>query len=249
MPLLTDARTGHLVPGCFAAFTNDCSGKLSNEHWLSEGILIGAGDGTVVRIGGPPWQPQGRVDELSPSSLGSKMLCERHDHALSPLGIAAACTFKTLDQFYLDQISREDISGSEFDLISGEQLERWLLKMIWGATAAFPTVPPLRANVDRKMLANYLFRDGELPADWGLYVKGLQTGRASNPDQSLSVGLENIDGELWGGSMLVGGVELCFSFGSFDRGRRCDRGPPTQCDISRPSRHRQLQGCSAQLGS
>ncbi|MGH3968341.1 MAG: hypothetical protein ACRDTV_09580 [Mycobacterium sp.] len=81
---------------------------------------------------------------------------------------------------------------------------------MWGATAAFPTVPQMRANVDREMLASYLFRDGELTADWGLYVKGLQTGRPSGPDQSLSVGLENIDGELWGGSMIVGAmIETC----------------------------------------
>lgn len=89
-PLLTDARTGSSVHGCFAAFTNDCKGKLSNEQWLSRGILVEAGDGKVVRIGGLPWQPQGRVDKLPPRRLGSKMLCERHNRALSPLDAAAS---------------------------------------------------------------------------------------------------------------------------------------------------------------
>jgi hypothetical protein len=125
---------------------------------------------------------------------------------------------KILDNFFLDQISREDIGGSQIDLVSGEQLERWLVKMMWGATAAFPKVPQIRANVARPMLADYLFRDGELPASWGLYAKGLQTGRQSDPEQTLSVRLQDIDGELWGGSVVVGGVELYFSFGSLTGG-------------------------------
>jgi hypothetical protein len=136
------------------------------------------------------------------------MLCERHNQALSPRDADAAHAFKILDEFFLDQVSREDIGGSQLDLVSGEQLERWLLKMMWGAPAAFPTVPQIRANVDRAMLADYLFRDGELPASWGLYAKGLQTGRRSDPEQTLSVRLQDIDGELWGGSVVVGGVEL-----------------------------------------
>ena len=218
MPLLSGARTGSSVHGCYAALTNDCKGKLSNEHWLSKGVLVEAGDGKVVRIDGLPWQPQGRVDNLPPKRLGSNMLCERHNHALSPLDADAAHAFKILDEFFLDQISREDIGGGQLDLVSGEQLERWLLKMMWGATAAFPTVPQIRANVDRAMLADYLFRDGELPASWGFYAKGLQTGRRSDPEQTLSVRLQDIDGELWGGSVVVGGVELYFSFGSLTGG-------------------------------
>ncbi|MGO8962600.1 hypothetical protein [Mycobacterium sp.] len=217
-PLLSGARTESSVSGCFAAFTNDCQGTLSNEHWLSNGILVEAGDGKVVRIGGLPWQGEGRIDELPPRRLGSNILCERHNHALSPLDAVAGNAFRVLDKFFLDQISREDIGGNELDLLSGEHLERWLLKMMWGATAAFPTVPRLRANIDQTILADYLFRDGQRPADWGLYVKGLRTGRPSDPGQSLTVGLENIDGEMWGGSVRIGGVELYFSFGRLTGG-------------------------------
>jgi hypothetical protein len=46
----------------------------------------------------------------------------------------------------------------------------------------------------------------------------LQAGRLSAPDQTLSVGLENIDGEAWGGSVIVGGAELYFSFGHLTGG-------------------------------
>jgi hypothetical protein len=217
-PLLTGERTGLSCDGCYASLTNDCDGKLSNEHWLSKGILVEASDGKVVRIGGLPWQPEGSANELSPGVLGSNVLCERHNNALSPLDGDAVRAFTTLDKFYLDQISHPDLQGNEFDLISGEQLERWLLKMLWGASAAFPTTPQMRASVDREMLADYLFRDAELPADWGLYVKGLQGGRRGDPDLSLTLALENIDGALSGGSMVVGGVEFYFSFSSLTGG-------------------------------
>ncbi|MDT5304296.1 MAG: hypothetical protein QOG79_8023, partial [Mycobacterium sp.] len=212
-PLLSGPPTGLSVDGCYAALTKDCKGKLSNEHWLSKGVLVDASDGKVVRIGGLPWQDNGGIDDLSPKTLGSNVLCERHNGALSPLDAHAAHALKVMDDFYLEQISREDLGGSHIDLVHGEQLERWLLKMLWGATAAFLTVPKIRAAADRMVLADYLFRDGRLPPNWGLYTKGLQRGRQSAPDQTLSVRLEDIDGELWGGSVVVGGVELFFSFG------------------------------------
>lgn len=218
VPLLSGARTGSSVSGCYTALTNDCKGKLSSEHWLSKGVLAEVSDGKFVRIGGLPWQPPGRIDNLPPNSLGSNVLCERHNNALWPLEADCAHARTILDQFFLDQISHKDIGGSQFDLVSGEQLERWLLKTIWGATAAFPTVPQIRGNVDRAVLADYLFREGILPPSWGLYTKGLQTGRRSDPEHTVSVRLEDIDGECWGGSMVVGGVELYFSFGSLTGG-------------------------------
>jgi hypothetical protein len=218
VPLLSGPRTGSSVSGCYAAMTDDCEGKLSSEHWISKGVLIEVSDGKFVRIGGLPWQPSGRIDNLPPNSLGSKVLCERHNNALWPLEKDCAHARTILDQFYLDQIRHEDIGGNQFDLVSGEHLERWLLKTVWGATAAFPTSPQIRAGVDRSMLADYLFRDGALPPGWGVYAKGLQTGGRSDPDVELSVRLALIDGECYGGSMVVGGVELFFSFGRMTTG-------------------------------
>ena len=145
------------------------------------------------------------VSTICHPARSAQIFCERHNNSLSPLDAHAAHAFKVMDDFYIDQIGKNDLGGNHIDVVHGEHLERWLLKMIWGATAAFPTVPPIRSDIDRTMLAQYLFRDGPLPTDWGLYTKGLQHGRKSNPEQTLTVGLENIDGELWGGSVVVGG--------------------------------------------
>lgn len=217
-PLLSGPVTGLSVDGCYAASTKDCKGKLTNEHWLSKGVLVDASDGKTVRIAGLPWQAEGQIRNLSPNALGSNILCARHNNALSPLDTHAAYAVRIMNDFYVEQISREDVGGNHIDLLHGELLERWLLKMAWGASAAFPTAPPLRAAVDVAMLANYLFRDGRLPPGWGLYTKGLQQGRKSAPDQTLSVRLQDIDGEIWGGSAMVGGVELYFSFGELTGG-------------------------------
>jgi hypothetical protein len=84
--------------------------------------------------------------------------------------------FKTLDHYQIDFRTQPDPHGSEFDLYSGEEIERWLLKLLWGGAAAGvlgrggQPVNDLRTTADRNMLAEYLFRDGSLPRGWGLYV-------------------------------------------------------------------------------
>src|SRR4051794_21734553 len=37
--LLSDGRTGFSHPRCYATHSNDCSDKISKEHWLSRDII------------------------------------------------------------------------------------------------------------------------------------------------------------------------------------------------------------------
>jgi len=217
-PLLTDARTGFAHQGCYAAVTNDCSSKLSNEHWLSKGILLSAGDGQPVCISGFSWQPN-HEDSFSAERLGSKILCRRHNTALARLDRTALRVFNALRRYQQDLLVKPDPHGNEFFLASGEEIERWLLKMLWGATAAGviavngKKVTELTGSVDRASLADYLFRDGPLPDQWGLYVEGLEGREAMAKAEVAVTAMPGPDGGLWRGVAAMGVVEFDFYLG------------------------------------
>jgi hypothetical protein len=135
-PLLTDGRTGFAHNGCYASIANDCSTKLSNEHWLSKGVLLEAGDGQPLRFRGLSWQQAGSEVQIPARRMGSNILCSRHNTALSRLDTTAVRVFRALRRYQRDLRTKPDPHGDEFFLASGEELERWLLKLFWGATEA-----------------------------------------------------------------------------------------------------------------
>jgi hypothetical protein len=215
-PALTDAKTGISCAGCFASFTNDCDGKLSEEHWLSKGLVLRTGTNGRVEI---TWKQQ-PPKVVQASAFSEKILCERHNNALSKLDATAVAVFEALDHFESDQGNQPDPHGSEFDLYSGEALERWLLKMLWGGTVSgaftksgIPTTALREPAKYQVKLADYLFRGGKLPRDWGMYAV------ASGPDKLVSVATgisivpRSLNGELSDGSIAMGAVMLTFAFG------------------------------------
>jgi hypothetical protein len=151
-PSLEGAITGRALPGCYASSTNDCSPKLSNEHWLSKAVLRAIGDGDMVTVGGLHWQTK-PSQHLPVNRLGANILCDRHNSALSRLDRTATIVQAALDRYQLDQLAKPDPHGSEFDLVSGEDFERWMLKMAWGAKAAPADIPDnLREVREQSML-------------------------------------------------------------------------------------------------
>ncbi|MGO9157544.1 hypothetical protein [Mycobacterium sp.] len=222
-PLLTDSRTGVSVPGCYAAFTSDCQPPLSDEHWLSEVVLREASDNDRIRLLGLSWAPDREI-ALYPRSVANKVLCERHNHALWRLDATAGATFAALRRYQQDLNAAADRHGSEFFLASGEELERWLLKMLWGVTAAKmitsrgQPVSRLRRDVDLHMLADYLFRDGALPQGWGCHVIG-RTDESVHAVAEIAVSLQPAeDGGVTFGTADMGIVTFGFAFGPLAAG-------------------------------
>jgi hypothetical protein len=116
--------TGHSHPACFARSLNDCSRTISKEHYISKSVLglFGSADATVS---GMPWLPDGDEKKVSIESLTAKILCIRHNNALSPLDAVAAEFFRFFTEAWSDP-------GTEVYLTCGFELERWLLKMLCG---------------------------------------------------------------------------------------------------------------------
>ena len=94
-PGLTGAKTGVSCAGCYASFTNDCSANLSDEHWLSKSIVLEVGTNGRVQV---IWrQQQQRV--VQASEFSERILCCRHNNALSRLDATAIAVFRTLDHY------------------------------------------------------------------------------------------------------------------------------------------------------
>ena len=160
-------KTGFSNPRCYASQLADCSEKLSHEHSISHGILkLLSHDGSVT-IDGFNWQEEKNKQELPTSRLASKVLCKRHNEALSPLDATAVRFFTKLDN-----VIRQTERRSQVFLFDGTDLEHWMLKTLCG------TVFSGNADIKRAQVTNWkpdllwlniLFDAKPFPDRWGLY--------------------------------------------------------------------------------
>lgn len=108
------------VEKCYMKELGSCVPPISGEHIISDSvcrILMGEGQ---FSISGVPWLEADEVKIMAP--IQAKCLCTRHNSALSPLDSAAKYFFASLRSYL------EADDGNRHALISGHDLERWLLK-------------------------------------------------------------------------------------------------------------------------
>jgi hypothetical protein len=123
--------TGYSHHACYMNWTNNCSAKISGEHFISETVLAILNPESL-RIGGLAWIPVGETRDLPPQALRANVLCERHNSAWSQLDQMAGRFFRALREIY-DDLTRRSLSRKPiWHLFSGEELELWLLKSILG---------------------------------------------------------------------------------------------------------------------
>lgn len=118
-------KTGFSHPRCYAHALNDCSNKLSREHYLNA-ILLNSGYEPIITIAGVPWLENREARTISANDLASKVLCERHNNALGGLDALAIKFFRFLGKDHTEEAL----------LINGHEIERWLLKLLCGAFAS-----------------------------------------------------------------------------------------------------------------
>jgi hypothetical protein len=93
-------------------------------------VLRSFGGSKPVTISGYSWQKRGESKAIGTGQLVSKILCERHNAALSTLDGVAGRFFD-----YLDRINDEWTIGDKANhglLFNGHDLERWILKTLCG---------------------------------------------------------------------------------------------------------------------
>ncbi len=111
---------GERVDKCYMKELGSCVSRISGEHIISDAVcrvLMGDGD---FSISGLPWLEAGEEKIIAPPQ--AKCLCTKHNSALHPLDDAAHYFFKSLKAYL------ERDQGSRHAIVSGHDIERWLLK-------------------------------------------------------------------------------------------------------------------------
>ena len=120
---LSQLPTGTVVNRCYMKELGSCVGPISGEHLVSEAVIKVLQGSAGFSISGVPWLEEGEERILAPKNLRANCLCTRHNSALSAIDEAAQYFFMSL-KTYLEQ----DVGKPRHALISGHDMEIWLLK-------------------------------------------------------------------------------------------------------------------------
>lgn len=158
--------TGRALENCYASSLGDCGPTLSREHYISESILRRLNVAKGLHAQGFPWQKDAAPQPIPPSALTARVLCDRHNAALSPLDSIAERLFAALDE---ENIA--DAPEGILRLFNGHDFERWLLKVLCGVAASGQlTLPqPTDTSIQRSWI-EVLFGRSDFDAELGLYV-------------------------------------------------------------------------------
>ena len=203
-------RSGFSHSACYLRGTCDCSEQISREHYISRGVLEQLG--SMLRISGVPWLRSGQTLETTVENLTAKILCRRHNAAVSPLDDEAAHFFSTLTDMLLD-LSRKTLSRRPiFHLVGGEALELWMLKVACGIYFSVAAKDNVRVTgryyTDLKKV-EWAFFDGVWDNRAALHFRG-ETGSVVDVAHGVGVARLTRDHDLrfGGATMTLNGLML-----------------------------------------
>jgi hypothetical protein len=120
--------------GCWAEKLGGCADKVSREHIVSAGIF----PEEMIYVKGFPWCPD-ELKRIGVSSFTKKVLCQRHNNALSPIDEAAIGAMKVFREEKQINNVREKLKPIRWTVkrfyIDGRGLERWFLKTLINVAA------------------------------------------------------------------------------------------------------------------
>jgi hypothetical protein len=189
-------------PRCYASALNDCSGELSREHYVSAAVLQLLGDQSV--IDNASWLHAGEQGPVIPTSaLASRILCQRHNSALSTFDRRAKEFFTYLIWGFSDM---QPSAARRRVACVGEQIELWVLKAACGALASGNLVERGRAVKRQPPIdwLNLLFRGQHWEEGAGLHIRQAKM----TPHRGYAIGPVYL-GDIWvGGAIDFAGIEL-----------------------------------------
>lgn len=166
---MTTSSPAYSHAKCFARSLQNCSQKISAEHYISNNVLRWLSGGGTAEISGLPWVQPSTFARIGIGSLTGNMLCEAHNHALSALDTEAGRFFRTLAN--VDTALQAGAGTNESFDLSGAKLERWMLKMVCGMVAT-NQIASNAARIPAPLEDDWvriLFEVGHWPDAWGLY--------------------------------------------------------------------------------
>jgi hypothetical protein len=183
-------KTGYANLGCYFNSFHDCSTKLSSEHFITHGVIKLLSDNGQIKINGFAWQPDPKVQKTLPTTvLTGKILCTRHNEALSPLDTVAIRFFGTFLRISKEFQNPTSKSLERMYAFNGHDIERWMLKTLIG------TVVSGNANdQEGNRIKNFkpstewlqiLLGRRSFPGKWGVYFKA-PLGETANRKEGFS---------------------------------------------------------------
>ena len=115
-----------------------------------------------------PWEAPRTFRILPSQALASKVLCKRHNQALSPLDAEAGRLLETIGSY--DRAFNEVNPSTGISIFCGEELEKWMLKITCGMVAGGQAARygiSLEADVRRDWVS-ILSGEEDWPPLWGL---------------------------------------------------------------------------------
>jgi hypothetical protein len=158
-----------------------------------------------MHVQGMHWLQPGEIQLLDPQSLATKVLCDRHNNALSPLDTIAGKFFRFV---------RGDEGFTEL-VIPGYELERWILKVLCGVMSkglATDKGQRLTAVQPKLELNQTLFERAAIPPGCGLSYLLEDRSTVSKYSLQLEVMAEEPIGVL-GLIFRLGCFRLLFTLG------------------------------------
>lgn len=156
--------TGHRHAKCFASPDENCSTTISREHFISETLLRQIELNKTAKIAGLSWQQPKTFDIIPLKGLASKILCDRHNSALSPLDATMGAFSQAIADIDRDLHPDADAPRFQRRQFCGEDLERWMLKCLIGMSVS----GNIGGGLNPKCL-DLLYDRIPWPTGWGLY--------------------------------------------------------------------------------
>lgn len=122
-------KSGYANSRCYLSSTENCCEQISREHYISEAILK---EFSEFWIAGFPWQAPNEISSPGFKALTSKILCRRHNSALSPLDTFALKAFRAFTEAPRYVAFRQSPGKAMHFLVSGDALELWMIKLLCG---------------------------------------------------------------------------------------------------------------------
>lgn len=160
----TYPTTDTTINKCYASSLENCDGKLSLEHYISDCVLKYFSDNKKsISIAGTKFS-YNKYGDFSIKTLASKVLCERHNNLLNSFDSEALNFIKVIDE--IDKNFVDGIQSNKDYVFSGHDLERWLLK----TCLAFSNgVLNNNYNIDNIYL-NHLYNNEWFNDGTGMYI-------------------------------------------------------------------------------
>lgn len=160
-------------PDCFARALGDCSKEISKEHYVSDSVLRAVSEGeSSVFVQNLAFQERGILQRRGIGGLSTKMLCEKHNGDLTSFDVAGASLFLCHEE--IERLVSQTAEEPEALEVEGDDLERWMLKMLFGGlySGNFPVPGECLKGVPPPIeWLKILFRDEPFPDGQGLYLR------------------------------------------------------------------------------